>query len=196
MIAYIYIVICIVASYLIGGFNTGYYLVKYYSGNDLRTEYSGTVGATNAGRVMGKKGFALTFLGDFIKGVLVLEAARFLHFDNTVLLLLIPACVLGHIFPIQLGFRGGKGMSTVGGAVLGYYPLLFAISFPLFLTLIFITKSKLYGGLAGLFCLSFIAFVLNRDITEFSVLFATSLIIILKHRQDLILSFKKPINGE
>ena len=109
---YLSLVICIVVAYFVGGFNAGYLLVKYTSGEDLREKFSGNAGATNAGRVLGTKGFIVAFLGDFAKGLLILLVSRLLGFDQNVLLLLVPACVLGHIFPIQLAFRGGKGMST------------------------------------------------------------------------------------
>ena len=196
MLYYLSVVICIVSAYFVSGFNAGYLFVKYASGEDLREKFSGNAGATNAGRVLGRKGFIVAFLGDFIKGLLILVVSRFVGFDHKVLLLLIPACVLGHIFPIQLAFRGGKGMSTIGGALLGYSPLLFALSFPLFLVLIFVTRSRLYGGLTGLLCMPFVAFFLNRDTTESVVLFLTCLLIVMKHRQDIILSLKKPISGK
>lgn len=113
-------IIFVPLAYLVGCLNFGYYLVKRSAGKDIRSSFSGNAGATNAGRILGKKGFAYVFAGDFIKGLLVLLIAHFLHFNELIQLISIAACVLGHIYPMQLHFRGGKGLSTLAGCVLGY----------------------------------------------------------------------------
>src|SRR5205814_6775520 len=104
-------------SYLLGCFAAGYYLVRMRLGEDLRELGSGSVGARNVGRVLGKTGFLLTLLGDFGKGAFAVWAAR--HFttnDHAVALAMI-CVVAGHIWPLQLRFRGGKGMATSLGAL-------------------------------------------------------------------------------
>ncbi len=196
MTHYISVAICIIFTYLTGGLNTGYYLVRYSSGKDIRSQFSGNAGASNAGRILGKKGFAISFAGDFLKGFVIIFAARQLHFSNTVLLLQIPACVLGHIFPLQLGFRGGKGVSTSGGAILAYNPLIFIIAFSILLVIMFVSKSRLYGGLIGILSFGIIAFILNHSIFECGILLFTSQIIIYKHKHDIMLAFNKQSNGK
>ncbi|MGB7768124.1 MAG: glycerol-3-phosphate acyltransferase [Verrucomicrobiia bacterium] len=129
---------CALAAYLLGCFATGYYLVRARTGRDIRQIESGTVGARNAGRVLGPIGFAATLLGDFGKGALAVWLAREWTEDNRVALLALLAVVLGHIWPVQLRFHGGKGVATFLGALLVFdyrialvFPVLFLIGFAL-----------------------------------------------------------------
>lgn len=110
-----------VASYLAGCFNAGYYLVRLVRGTDIRAFHSGNAGARNASRVLGKWGFILVFSVDAAKGTLVLAAGSLLvrhGMDPRLLPWLVPVVVAGHIWPFQLGFQGGKGLSTGAGAFL------------------------------------------------------------------------------
>lgn len=94
-------------------------------------------GALNVSRVAGRKGFIVTFLGDALKGVIVVLLCRYLKISDIITLLCIFLVIAGHIFPFQLKFKGGKGMSTMLGAFLTYDPLFiilaiitFAVLFP------------------------------------------------------------------
>jgi glycerol-3-phosphate acyltransferase PlsY len=119
----------IVAGYLLGCFTTGYYLVKWKTGQDIRVLGSGNIGARNVGRMLGKSGFFLTSLGDGLKGLLAVALARWLTHDENCALLALLAAVLGHLWPVQLGFRGGKGIApSAGGLILfGWHFLLFVL---------------------------------------------------------------------
>jgi glycerol-3-phosphate acyltransferase PlsY len=126
----------ILAAYLIGSIPFGL-LVGLVRGVDIRTQGSGNIGATNAGRVLGKPYGIAVFLLDVLKGLLptllfgfyvqglwtteppVGGAAIFLWWITAG-----AACICGHIFPIYLGFRGGKGVATSLGVLLGFYPWL------------------------------------------------------------------------
>ena len=99
-------------SYVLGCFSTGYYLVRKRTGQDIRELGSGSTGARNAGRVLGRNGFLLTMAGDLAKGGLAVWLAWVLTGDDRVELLAWLAVVAGHVWPAQLGFRGGKGVST------------------------------------------------------------------------------------
>ncbi|MDF9826233.1 glycerol-3-phosphate acyltransferase PlsY [Ereboglobus sp. PH5-10] len=108
----------IVAAYLIGGLSPGYWLARKRGGVDIREIGSGATGATNAGRVLGKRGFYTVVLIDILKGFLVALAASYFMADSPPAWRCAAAyaVVAGHIWPVWLGFRGGKGVATFYGA--------------------------------------------------------------------------------
>jgi glycerol-3-phosphate acyltransferase PlsY len=117
--------LAVIVAYLIGSIPFAYVLVRLVKGIDIRTIGSGNVGATNAGRVLGKKGFLQVFLLDMLKGLvptIALPAVVTLvghHRVQGLAVMVALATILGHNFPIYLQFRGGKGVSTSLGATLG-----------------------------------------------------------------------------
>jgi acyl phosphate:glycerol-3-phosphate acyltransferase len=117
-------IILILISYCLGCFNTGYYYTRIKYKTDIRTVGTNVTGAMNVSRLTGKKGFLITFLGDGIKGALVVILARGFALEEWGILLCILAVLSGHIFPAQLHFKGGKGMSTIFGGLLAYQPFL------------------------------------------------------------------------
>lgn len=108
----------IAVAYALGCFCAGYYLVRFRTGKDIRTLGSGSTGGRNAGRALGIPGFVVTMLGDAAKGAAAVLAALWLNLDAWGVASVLVAVVLGHIWPIQLGFRGGKGLSPALGAIL------------------------------------------------------------------------------
>src|SRR5579872_4774549 len=107
--------------YLVGGVPFGY-LIGRWRGVEIRQQGSGNIGATNVGRVLGRRFGILVFLLDFAKGALPVLAARFapavdLPADSLPVAAGV-AAFLGHLFPIYLRFHGGKGVATAAGVVL------------------------------------------------------------------------------
>ncbi|HXM29084.1 MAG TPA: glycerol-3-phosphate 1-O-acyltransferase PlsY [Chthoniobacterales bacterium] len=122
-----------VLSYLIGSVPWGY-LIARLKGVDIRQHGSGNIGTANVLRVMGKKWGYLVFLCDFFKGILSVKlgsliAAYFLVNVGLGSVIAALACVLGHDYPIWLGFKGGKGIATLAGTVLSLFPPLVFVSF-------------------------------------------------------------------
>ena len=122
-----------VLSYLIGSVPWGY-LIARLKGVDIRQHGSGNIGTANVLRVMGKKWGYLVFLCDFFKGILSVKlgsliAAHFLVNVGLGSVIAAVACVLGHDYPIWLGFKGGKGIATLAGTVLSLFPPLVFVSF-------------------------------------------------------------------
>lgn len=118
----------ILAAYLVGAIPFGL-LLGFARGVDIRKQGSGNIGATNAGRVLGRKTGYFCLALDVLKGMIpTLVAGRLLVTDppEPVTLLgwvaVAAAAVLGHVFPVYLGFRGGKGVATTIGVALGIYP--------------------------------------------------------------------------
>ena len=109
------VIVCIL-SYLIGCFSSAYIIGKLFLKIDIRGHGSGNSGATNAIRVMGKKFGVLTFLLDFLKGVIAVGLG-YLLLDDTGGLYAGVFVVIGHNWPFYLNFKGGKGVSTTIGVL-------------------------------------------------------------------------------
>lgn len=120
------------AAYLIGGLPFGYWFVRLRSGKDIRAMGSGNIGATNVHRTMGGKAGVIVLLLDIAKGFIgVWIAGASTHNDPLALALAIVAVMLGHCYPVFLGFKGGKAVACFIGAFLYAAPL------PLLATLAF-----------------------------------------------------------
>ena len=108
----------IVVGYLLGSISSAILVCKLIGLPDPRTQGSGNPGATNVLRVGGKKAAAVTLLGDMLKGLLPVMAAQLLAMSTGVIAAVAVAAILGHLFPVFFGFRGGKGVATSLGALL------------------------------------------------------------------------------
>lgn len=139
----------ILAAYLAGNLITGYFVLKIFGDKDIREEGSGNAGARNAGRVLGKKAFLLTFAGDALKGALVIWAGRVFGLPEELQLIGLGAAVLGHIKPVLFGFKGGKGISTFIGGMLAFEPFTAAVIVAGFLLLYPMAKSFTVAGLGS-----------------------------------------------
>lgn len=151
------------AAYVIGSIPFGL-IVGKAKGIDPRTAGSKNIGATNLGRLLGGRYFALVFLLDLLKGLIpVLAAGAILgfHIDNgqdcLLWILAGVAAILGHLFSIFLKFRGGKGVATSAGVILGIYPYfffpgLFAMTIWLMVFLItrYVSLASIIGSLSFL----------------------------------------------
>ena len=116
----------------IGAVPTGVILAKAFAGRDIRQEGSGNIGATNVTRVLGKKVGALTLVGDLLKGFIPVWAGYHLVSSLEVVCLMGLAAFLGHLFPIYLKFKGGKGVATALGVFLYLSPIVILIEVIIF----------------------------------------------------------------
>lgn len=138
--------------YLFGIFQTAYFYGKM-NGIDIREHGSGNAGTTNALRVLGKKAGAIVFAGDFLKCFLVIHLVK-LIFNNMaadilplVGLYAATGCILGHNFPIQLGFRGGKGIACTAGLLAAFDIRIGVIALVTFLAIVIITRYVSLGSM-------------------------------------------------
>jgi glycerol-3-phosphate acyltransferase PlsY len=180
---------CLLGAYALGCFTTGYYLVRARTGRDIRVMASGSTGARNVGRVLGWTGFSLTLLGDAAKGALAVWAT--LHFSGSHLLaaLAMLPVVAGHIWPVTLHGRGGKGAVTSLGALLAYDPHLVLVYFAVFLPGVALTRKTLFPGMVAYLCLPVVSLWLHRDPVEALILIALVALVIFAHRQNLLKEF-------
>jgi glycerol-3-phosphate acyltransferase PlsY len=147
----------IIISYLIGSIPTGLVLAKMTGGEDIRKSGSGNIGATNVTRLLGKKLGILTLLGDVLKAVVPMLAAHwYLVRSGTSVLpkeldMIVSLCggaaFIGHLFPLYLNFRGGKGVATALGVFIVLEPLAVLVSFLLFVAVVFFSGFVSAGSL-------------------------------------------------
>jgi glycerol-3-phosphate acyltransferase PlsY len=174
----------IVFSYLLGSIPFGYLIFYFSEGKDIRTLGSGNIGATNVLRSKGKLAGMLTLALDMIKGAVPVFYGL-IHFDLPWFVLLgALAVLLGHVFPVFLKFRGGKGVaSLVGVFLVFYYPalLVFLAVFLLILKLTrFVSLASLLATAALFFCILF-----TKDAESAMVVFAMLLLIAFRHRANI-----------
>lgn len=178
----------LLGGYLAGCLTTGFYLAKMRLGLDIRELGSGSVGARNAGRFMGAPGFLVTLLGDFIKGAIAVWAARLLFADQRLTGMAMLAVVLGHIWPVQLGFRGGKGVATSLGA-LAAYDFRLGLAFTALAILFSIFGRLTPAGLIAFAFLPLEAKLLHRVPFEITTVAILAGMILFAHRKNLIEEF-------
>jgi len=190
----IYLIIIIIA-YLLGNISTSYIVAKRLAGVDIRTQGSGNAGSTNVLRTLGKKAGALTFIGDVLKGLIAVLLARLIaygaHMDQGICAYFaVVAVVLGHNYPAFLGFKGGKGVATSLGSMLGMNPLVAIICLGFFIIVVAITKYVSLGSILGI-GLSPIIMLINHNTKGFLVTLILTISVAITHKENI----KRLING-
>jgi acyl phosphate:glycerol-3-phosphate acyltransferase len=180
---------CAAAAYFIGCFTTGYYLVRARTGKDIREMGSGSAGARNVGRVLGKSGFWLTVAGDFFKGVLAVCLARQMANDDFCTVVAVTAVVAGHLWPAQLKFHGGKGVATSLGALLAFdYRLAFTFA-AVFVAIFIFARKTLLPAMFAFVCLPAACWFFMRNDLTTCAMTALSTAILFAHRKNLAEEF-------
>ena len=185
----------IMMGYALGCFTSGYYLVRWWTGDDIRLLGSGSVGATNVGRVLGKPGFLLTVLCDFSKGLLAVWLADYFRVNPTGAVLTMIAVAAGHVWPAQLWFRGGKGVATSLGAALMFDYSIAGIFTGLFLVLLVAMRNFLLAGLLAFAITPLALFLLDFPLNSVFGLSALALLILVAHRKNMTEEIGKLMTG-
>jgi glycerol-3-phosphate acyltransferase PlsY len=195
MVMHVASVFIAAAAYLLGSVPTGYLLMRLFRHEDIRSSGSGNIGATNVLRSGGKGLGAATFLADMLKGsaaVLLggLLAKAFVPEmaprDAQALAALF--AVLGHVFPVWLRFKGGKGVSTAFGVFLVAAPFAALAAITVFALIFFFTRYVSLASILGAACFPVFAWFTvrgERPIFFIAVQSAVSLLIIVKHHQNI-----------
>lgn len=184
----------IVLAYLIGSIPTSVWVSQYFFGIDIREYGSGNAGATNVYRVLGPKWGTTVMIVDMLKGIVAVKLALLLpqYADSTTKFLNLQivlglSAVLGHVFPIWADFRGGKGVATLFGLVLGISPLTALCCSGVFLSVLYLTR---FVSLSSIFAsIAFPVFILvifNVDNEIYRVFaIAVALMVILTHQKNI-----------
>lgn len=170
------------AAYLLGGFSPGYWLVRLRTGADVRTQGSGATGATNSARLLGKGGFAQVLLLDALKGALAVIVARAAGLTGGWEFAAGTAVVAGHVWPVQLRFRGGRGLGPLLGAWLTLAPLAIGICMVVAGVCWAISKRRIWSGLFGTLLLPVTTWWVTRSLPATACTATAFCIITFAHR--------------
>lgn len=183
------VVIAAVVAYLIGSIPTGYLIVKSATGQDIRQVGSGSTGATNVKRVMGKKWFFIVLLLDALKGAIPVMIANFvpyLHSNSGLTAVIAAACVLlGHSKSIYLGFTGGKSVASGVGTILALSP---TVGLSIALIWAIITYASKYVSLGSIIALALspiLMFLFNQSIAYVVYCVIGAVYVIYLHRENI-----------
>src|SRR5438876_3303684 len=181
------ILITAAVGYFLGSVPFGYLLVRAFRGADVRTTGSGNIGATNVARTSPALGIA-TLLLDALKGLAaVVLVSMIFPGEKTAAFTTAFASVCGHIFPVWLGFRGGKGVATGLGSFLLLTPKAIVVVLGLFLLLAAAFRFVAFASILAAASLSVAAMLLGegQGSTGLALIAAASLLIVLKHHQNI-----------
>ncbi|HEX6880881.1 MAG TPA: glycerol-3-phosphate 1-O-acyltransferase PlsY [Terriglobales bacterium] len=202
-----YIIVAIFA-YLLGSIPFGYILVRVFTGADVRTQGSGNIGATNVART-GKKGLAIaTLVLDAAKGALAIVIAGLVHtmtlppepqlysvpietlqrHEYTLMSIAALFAILGHMYPVWLKFKGGKGVATGLGVFLALAPKAVLIVLVFFLIIVAITRYVSLGSIVAAALFPFAFYYMHPQHGTpliLTMISGVSLLIIWKHRENI-----------
>jgi len=181
--------------YALGCFTSGYYLVRWRTGDDIRWLGSGSVGATNVGRVLGRPGFFLTVLCDFFKGLFAVWLARYFQLNPTSTVLTMVAVAIGHIWPAQLWFHGGKGVATSLGALLMFDYSIALTYAALFLVVYTALRNFVLAGLLAFALTPLALFAADYSLTSVFGVSALALLVLIAHRKNIPDEIHKLMTG-
>jgi acyl phosphate:glycerol-3-phosphate acyltransferase len=175
--------------YLLGSIPSGFLLVRIFTGEDVRASGSGNIGATNVARKSPVLGVA-TLLLDAAKGLAAVAVARALFGPHSQLIMTVAAffAVLGHLFPVWLKFRGGKGVATSLGAFILLTPKSILCMVALFLIVAVAFRYVSLGSVAVAASFPLLAWAFHEytDSRQLVLIAIVSLLVIWRHRQNIV----------
>lgn len=202
------IILTAIISYLLGSLNSSIITVRLMKGEDIREKGSKNAGLTNTLRCYGKVPALFTLIGDLAKGIIAVLLSQLVcrllmgedyssdHFIDSQAIGYIAGffAIIGHIFPVYYGFKGGKGVLVASSVLIVIDPVTFAIVIPFFILVIIITKYVSVGSISAAVAYPVITFCVNyflRDDTlEKSLLYTaltvgTGILLIYMHRTNI-----------
>lgn len=177
-------IIAIVIAYLLGSINMSILLSKVMKFPDPRDQGSGSAGATNVLRTIGKNQAAVVLVGDALKGIIAVLIGRMLGAHGFLLAIVGLAAVVGHIFPVYFKFKGGKGVATALGSVLALTFWIGIVAIIVWAAVAYIFK---YSSLASLCALgaATILFLVAGKFDYFIIMLFMTGLIVWKHQENI-----------
>ena len=187
--------IIIPGAYLLGSIPTSVWLGKALKGVDLREHGSGNAGATNAFRVLGKPIGSAVLVLDMLKGFLAVNLALLQHelYPGSEAWMILKIglgllAVVGHIFPVFAGFRGGKGVATITGVALAIHPLAALAAMGIYLLVFLLTRISAMGSLTAVLTYPiWINWVFKSDYLTIRIFsLVVVLLVLITHRSNIL----------
>jgi len=186
-------------AYLIGSIPTGYIVVKSFTGQDIRTIGSGSTGATNVKRVMGKKWFFIVLLLDALKGAVPVIIAKYVPFfqissDKLIGITAVIAAIfviLGHSKSIFLGFTGGKSVASGVGTMLALSPIVGLSIAVIWAIITYVSKFVSLGSIIALALSPFLMYFFDQPVSYICYCTIGAIYVIYLHRENI----KRLISG-
>lgn len=187
----IYQIIITLIAYLIGSVSFGILASKLFNIADPRTMGSKNPGATNVMRQGNKVAAIFTLLGDMLKATILLLIAKFYGVSDSLIVLISIAVMLGHVYPIYYQFKGGKGVATALGILLGISPVLALSVFIIWIIIFFIWKFSSLAAIVATLSSPIIALWIGLSNQLVFLMCILSLIILVRHKSNI----KNLLNG-
>ena len=178
------LVFLVLAAYLLGSVPFGFIIARIWN-IDIRQHGSGNIGATNILRTLGPFPAGLVFILDFLKGTLAVYIGYWVGGDPLVVLLLGVAVIFGHMLPVFLGFRGGKGAATGLGVLAALAPEIFLVSMLLVVVIIVSTRYVSLASMITPFVAAVLMLILKKPIPYTAATLIVAVLILIRHIPNL-----------
>jgi glycerol-3-phosphate acyltransferase PlsY len=182
---YLNIILYAGLAYLIGSFSSAIVTCKIMGIEDPRKTGSNNPGATNVLRHGGKKAAIITLTGDMLKGLIPVLLANQFQLDVLIIALVGLFAFLGHVFPVYYGFKGGKGVATYYGVILGINWQVGLIALLIWLSVAAILKISSLSALVSIFFTPFILWYFSQSIELTSAVVLMSIIVFWRHKNNI-----------
>ncbi len=197
----IYIILFSIISYLLGSFSSALWFGKWFHNIDVREHGSKNAGATNTFRVLGPKTAIPVFILDILKSFISVKLICFVpniipnsELSYLIMILFGVMAVIGHIFPIFSGFKGGKGVASMLGVILAIHPLAAGISLAVFIIVFICFKIVSIGSMCAAIAFPIIIYIFEKtEIITLSIFsISAAILIIITHKKNI----KNLVRGE
>ncbi len=181
-------------AYLIGSIPTGYLIVKIKTNQDIRTIGSGSTGATNVKRVLGKKWFFIVMIIDAVKGIIPVAFAKLLSVDALGLYAVISAIfvIIGHSKPLYLPLRGGKSVATGVGTLIALNPAVGILIALIWAVITYFSRYVSLGSICALLASPFLMYLFKNPPFYVAYCAFAGIYIVYLHRENI----KRLIRGQ
>lgn len=186
-------ILLVLFAYLLGSIPSAVWVSKRFYGIDIREHGSGNAGATNTFRVLGKNAGVIVMIADMLKGFIAVKLSILSTYTWTsepfvnLQVILGIAAVLGHIFPVWAGFRGGKGIATLFGMILGIQPLVAVSLVGVFMLMLLVTRYVSLSSISASIAFPLLILFIFREPELSYKIFAigTAALVVLTHHKNI-----------